>query len=197
MTIYLFIDPLATPCYEAEQAIEHFKMLHPKEIKVQIVPIVNQQNIQEAVKTRSVLKEGSPLEIQNLLYLNVYHSCLAFIAASMQGRRKAHLLLSAIQETVINLGEIFTIDLLMDIASKLNLDAEEFKNDFYSTFAKEIFERNQQLAHEMNVTSTPTCIVELNSQDVHYQLKGAINIHTLSVAYEKLKSGDFDESNII
>ncbi|WP_018659449.1 DsbA family protein [Allofustis seminis] len=196
VTIFLFIDPLAAPCYEAEQAIVNFKETRSEDIRLQILPIINYKNIQEAVRNRSVFAQGRPLDIQNTLYLNVYHSCLAYIAASMQGRRKGRLVLSALQETVINYGEIFTIDLLMDITNKLNLDVEEFRQDFYSEFAKQCFRKNQQLAQDMNVSSTPSCIVSLNHKNVNYQLKGPINEHSLQAAFKQLYQTDLSESII-
>ena len=196
MTIYLFIDPLGSHCYHTERCIYNFKALREENICVQIIPIVNTENIKQAVRKRSVFTQGSPLEIQNALYLNVYHSCLAYIAASMQGRKKARLLLTALQETVINIGEFFSIELLMDIANKLNLDVAEFKQDFYSAFAKKCFIQNQKVAQEMKVSVTPACVISPNDSDAFYQIKGNINENTLDFILEKLPDKAFNQSII-
>lgn len=157
--IFLFIDPLGHQCFKARNTISHFTKCCEAKISIRIVPMVNIRKIKEAVACGKYIKEGTPLERQNKLYMNTYHAALAYNAAAMQGKQKGHLLLSALQELVVYMGEHFSLDLLMDTVSKLDIDLEVFQEDFYSDFARQCFQRDQKLAAEMNIKNTPSCVI--------------------------------------
>lgn len=132
---------------------------------------------------------------KNSLILNSeYLSCLAFQSASMQGKKKANEFFIHLQSLMFEEGYDLNEELIISAAEKAGLDLEMFKEDLYSSIAKNAYQLNKQLAKDMNVTTIPTCIIYYHSDEMNKaRVESTINDYTLHYAcntcYSALQSG--------
>lgn len=173
--IFLFIDPLGNQCFKSVKMLSHVLEEREENIVFRIIPIVNAHKIRRAVDRCDFFKEeGGLLERQNHLYMNTYRAALAFNAATMQGKQKGKELLDLLQEKVVHEKRVFSLQLLLEVIQQIDVDREMFIEDFHSELAKRCFRRDQQLAAEMGIHSTPSCVVIHTSDERGaYRLEGS------------------------
>lgn len=157
--IFLFIDPLGNQCFKASQTLHDILAKREEKIVFRMVPVINSQKIRKAVRRGLFIRHGTPLDRQNRLYMNTYQAALAFNAASMQGKQKGEEFLALLQQKVVREEKLFSQDLLNQVVKHIDLDHEMFKEDFHSPLARRCFQRDQQLAAEMNIHCTPSCVI--------------------------------------
>lgn len=164
--IYLFIDPLGRRCNSARKIINQFRDNHIEKINLRVIPIVNAKKILNYARNNHYNLLDSLVEKNNRLSTNTYQACLAFYASTMQGKTAGHTFLTELQSAVVDDGQAFSEDLVFDIAQNLNLlDAEMFMEDYQSDLTKRIYQRNLQLAAEMNIVKTPSCVIIKNGEE--------------------------------
>lgn len=161
--IYLFIDPLGRRCNSARKIINKFREDHIKKIKLRVIPIVNAKKVLGYARKNKYNLLDSFVEQNNRLSTNTYQACLAFHASTMQGKKAGHEFLNKLQTIVVENHEPFSEELVFKIAKEMDLlDVEMFIDDYQSDLTKSIYQRSLQLAAEMNIVKTPSCVIIKN-----------------------------------
>lgn len=159
--VYHFINPIGKICFTTEKEILDFANEFNGKVSIRFIPFVNMQTIQAFLE-----REGMwpiDLEVRNKVYEKAYSAGLAFHAASMQGKKFGRLFLLEFQKQVIQNGAEINQDLFLQIADLIGIDIEMFEGDLASDWVKKMFVADQRLAHEMDITETPSCIVYTNT----------------------------------
>jgi predicted DsbA family dithiol-disulfide isomerase len=115
------------------------------------------------------MQAGGPtsfVEKNNKYLSNTYRACLAFHASSMQGKNKGHEFLTLLQEQVVEEDVEYSDALVEEIAYYAGLDVEMFLEDYESELTKKFYKKNLQLASEMDVAGTPSCVIYKNDDSV-------------------------------
>ncbi|HLS71883.1 MAG TPA: DsbA family protein, partial [Chitinophagaceae bacterium] len=110
-------------------------------------------------RRQSISLDSSIVDQNNQFSNNTYQACLAFHASAMQGKKMAHKFLEVLQEQVVEEGLPYTDELMYSIVKNIGLDVEMFKEDYESELTKKIYKKNLNIAAEMKVKSTPSCVV--------------------------------------
>ncbi len=164
--IYLFVDPLGKRCNRARKTISGFREKHAGNIRLRVIPIVNSKKVLGFTRKQSRSKMNSFVEKNNQHSTNTYRACLAFHASTMQGKKAGCRFLNALQSEVIDHNEKFSEQLVFDIVDEMDgLDVEMFMEDYKSDLAKNIYRRTLQLASEMKITKTPSCVIFKNGTE--------------------------------
>ncbi|MCY9807593.1 DsbA family protein [Lentilactobacillus senioris] len=153
LEMYLFIDPLNSSCYEAEQNVLTIaSQLDTKSI-VHFVPMLNIQILHEFAKNNPTVTTNEELH---------YNIILDYQAASFQGKRKGRQFLLALQKAVLQDNLKYNEQLVNQIITQIGLDSEMFAEDRRSEMTKQVFQEDQQTAHELKIKD-PNSVVIFNS----------------------------------
>lgn len=164
--IYLFVDPLGRRCNSARKIINNFHKAHIKKVKLRVIPIVNAKKVLSHARKNKYNLLDSFIEKNNQLSTNTYQACLAFHASTMQGKKAGHEFLTELQTAVVENNVPFSEELVFKIVDQLkSLDREMFAEDYRSDLAKSIYQRNLQLAAEMMIVKTPSCVIIKNGSE--------------------------------
>lgn len=157
--IFLYLDPLGKRCNSARKTIRRFREERPELVKLRVIPMVNYRRVYGHTRKKIGEDRTSFVERNNRYSTNTYQACLAFHAASMQGKNRAHQFLTALQEKVVEAKIDFTENLIIEIAEEIGLDLESFTEDYESEFVRRMYKKSLNLAAEMKITSTPSAVV--------------------------------------
>src|SRR5690625_363485 len=85
---------------------------------------------------------------------------LAIKAAELQGKNKGRVFLRKIQEKYfLKKKNILCESVLIHCAEEANLDINEFRNDLFSSYAKNAYQCDMKVMKEMEVDSSPTLVL--------------------------------------
>ncbi len=157
--IFLFLDPLGRRCNDARKIIKQFRLERPEKINLRVIPMVNSRRVYGHARKRSRENNVRFVDKNNQLLANTYNACLAIHASAMQGKKKSHEFLTALQEHVVEARIDFSNDLALQVAEEIGLDLEMFKEDFKSDLTKKVYRKNLRIASDMGVTNTPSTVV--------------------------------------
>lgn len=164
--IYLFIDPLGRRCNSARKIINNFQKAHIKKIRLRVIPIVNAKRVLNHARKNECNLHDSFVAKNNQLSTNTYQACLAFHASTMQGKKAGHEFLTELQTAVVENKVPFSEELVFKIVNQSKLlDKEMFAEDYQSDLTKSIYQRNLQLAAEMKIVQTPSCVIIKNGSE--------------------------------
>lgn len=171
--LFLFVNPMGDDCYRANKNVQEFIKNYDGKASLRIIPFVNFKNLNIA--------NPESLQIRNQCFIDAYRSSLAFLAASMQGKKKGLDFLYELQVEFNDRYRSLTNELLLEIIDRLNIDKEMFIEDIKSDFTKYSFRKCLNLANNMNVEQTPTCILSnVNENQAAYKIEGTIPPKVLS-----------------
>ncbi len=171
--IFLFVNPLDEECLEVARSVCRFPKNRSEKVNIRLIT--------NSMKTasRSSLPKLNKAKIFNAEYL----SCLAFQAASMQGKKKGHQFFIDLQSLLFEQKYDLSEETLFVAANNSNIDLTMFKEDLYSNLAKNSYQRDKQLAKEMNVEEVPTCIIYYHTDSMNKaRVESIINDYTLHYA---------------
>ena len=140
--IFLYVDPLGKRCNSARKIISKFKDERPESINLRVIPMVNFKRVFGHARKRTTSNRATCVESNNKYSTNTYQACLAFHASAMQGKNKSHQFLTALQETVVEGRQDFFENLIFEVAEKIGLDVEMFKEDYKSDFVRKIYRKS-------------------------------------------------------
>ncbi|WP_414839954.1 DsbA family protein [Carnobacterium sp. TMP28] len=187
--IYLFINPIGSACYQAEKGLLDFIESSENKIHFHFIPVHNFKTFSDYMKAKKIPKND--LDLRNKHFFQIYEACLAYAAASMQGKKKGRMFLMGLQQAIHIDEKLFSQKLVLEIAKQSNLDIEMFSEDKESEFAKTAFEADQKVAREMHVLSNPSCVVFNDQSSNHgFLIEEDINFETL----QSLCGEDRDEN---
>lgn len=176
--IFLFVNPLGTQCYECEQEVFKLIDLVAADIDLHILPFHNQRIVENFMHQLDL--PTSDLKQRNYVFNTVYRASLAYKAACLQGKRIGRHFLMRLQE--LTKGDIsrFTNESALKLAQEVGLDVEIFRQDYKSDFVKQLFIKDQKIAHDMLVKSSPALvIVEYSSDEARLIDDKSITMHDI------------------
>lgn len=154
---YLFINPMEKDSLENIQNILTFTKTRQEKVKIHILPLLNLPSFNYFMYRHNLSEKD--LDMRNKLFSQTYDMCLSFIAASMQGKKKGRNFLLLLQEAVLNKNRTYSEELILEIAEQTKIDIPMFIEDKVSDFVKTTFTADQKVAREMNVETTPSCVM--------------------------------------
>ncbi|WP_281170512.1 ClpXP adapter SpxH family protein [Halalkalibacillus halophilus] len=182
--IYFFVDPLCPECWSFEPYIKKLAIEYGCYFKLR--PIVTGKssnlnisslNASEKLQTtwRKVPYNNGMNCDEDTWLMNPVSSpwltSLAIKAAELQGIKPGSRFLRKLQEYLfLDKKNISDESVLIEVAEKVNLDVEEFKNDLHSNTAKRALQCDLHVSQEMEIEKVPT-IVLLNREDHQDGLK--------------------------
>jgi predicted DsbA family dithiol-disulfide isomerase len=94
---------------------------------------------------------------------STYPACVAYEAAALQDRERAHGFLRRMREAGMAGGaNLERTDVLADLAAEAGLDVERFRSDLEGEEAREAFETDRRTARQHGAASFPTFLVEFD-----------------------------------
>ena len=159
--IFLFVNPLDKNCLEVARSVCRFPKNRSEKVNIRLITYgfnkIPNKNNQPCINSSIINAE--------------YLACLSFQAASMQGKKKGNLYFINLQSLLFEKNYEFSEETIMRAAEEVNIDLEIFKEDLYSNLAKNSYQRDKQLAKDMNVNTVPLCIIYYHN---HYMNKARV-----------------------
>ena len=177
--LFLFVNPLGTYCYRCEN--ELLKFVRNSEFKVHyhFLTFHNLQTVNQYMKNQKL--PVTDLDLRNDIYMKIYDAALSYKAALLQGKRLGHQFLIELQQQIHQQKREYNDDLLEEILNKVEIDKKMFYEDKSSSAVKNAYDRDLQIAQEMNVTHTPSLVIFDNSnQPYGLLLASSITAETIS-----------------
>lgn len=177
--IYLFLDPICHDSWRFNPYIIKLQLEFGRYFTIR--PILSSQLLKgnQAIldhpdfteKMANAIKRRSAKGINRQAYRqqpieNPAEIFFAIKAAELQGIKAGNRYLRKVQESLfLNQTDISINDCLIDIASKANLDVEEFKNDLHSNSAIKALKCDLKLSEEMEIDQAPSIVFFSESEE--------------------------------
>ena len=177
--LFLFVNPLGTYCYRCEN--ELLKFVRNSEFKVHyhFLTFHNLQTVNQYMKNQKL--PVTDLDLRNDIYMKIYDAALSYKATLLQGKRLGHQFLIELQQQIHQQKREYNDDLLEEILNKIEIDKKMFYEDKSSFAVKKAYDRDLQIAQEMNVTHTPSLVIFDNSnQPYGLLLASSITAETIA-----------------
>ena len=177
--LFLFVNPLGTYCYRCEN--ELLKFVRNSEFKVHyhFLTFHNLQTVNQYMKNQKL--PVTDLDLRNDIYMKIYDAALSYKAALLQGKRLGHQFLIELQQQIHQQKREYNDDLLEEILNKVEIDKKMFYEDKSSSAVKKAYDRDLQIAQEMNLTHTPSLVIFDNSnQPYGLLLASSITAETIA-----------------
>lgn len=176
--MFLFVNPLGSQCYRCEQEVFKLIDLVASDIDLHILPFHNQYIVENFMNQSGI--PATNLKQRNYVYNTVYRASLAYKAACLQGKRIGRHYLMRIQESTDGDITKFTKETALELAQEVGLDIEIFRQDLKSDFVKQLFIKDQKIANDMLVETSPALVIcEYGSDEARLIDKQAITMNSI------------------
>lgn len=191
---FLFVNPLGRKCYYSEQEIAKATEIIASRIDLNVLCIHNETILNDFIRQLGI--QDIRLSTRNEIYRKMYLSSLAFKAASLQGKRKAHYFLRGMQEFVQDHLTDLSFDDVVRIAEEANLEVDIFMSDFKSDFVRDLYLQDLKVANSMGVDRTPSLVIfdSINDQD-GIIIEGPFTYLTILEHLDELMESAYDSIN--
>jgi len=174
-----FTDPYCTWCWGAEPLVRRLRETYRDQLAVDYVmgglaeeferfsdPVGGAEAGEVAPHWQAAAQQhGMPVDVslwRDDPPSSSYPACVAYEAATFQGRERAHAFLRRMREAGLAGGENLEREgTLVDLAAAVGLDAERFRADLDGDRARAAFEADLAAAEEHDACSLPTFLVEV------------------------------------
>ncbi len=171
--IFLFVNPLDKNSLEIARSVFHFPDTRHEKVSVRFVTI----------KANDDSYPNAPHKGKSLDFNPSFIPCLAFQAASMQGKKRGIQFFIKLQSLLFEEGYELNEETILEAAQAGQIDLQMFKEDLYSDLAKKSYQRDKHLAKEMEVNKVPTCIIYYHTDHMNKaRMELMINEYTLHYA---------------
>lgn len=161
--IFLFINPISESSFKMEKEVLKFIGIYEKDAQMSILPYHNPQTLFNYMQRNQMPTQST--QLWNTLQNDIYHVSLAYIAATIQGKKKGRNFLMDVQEQIVDQDKPLSKKLLIEAAKKARLDIEMFLSDFHSSFTQSLFHLDQEVSKTMGATDTPTCVLVTTGEE--------------------------------
>ncbi len=161
--LFLFINPISHDSLKMEEEAFKFIDTYENNSQVTIYPYYNTHTLYSYMVKNQLSFDNTAL--WNNLHNDSYHLSLAFIAATIQGKKKGRSFLMNLQRKMMNQNELLSKALVLESAKKADLDVEMFLADFHSTFVQKLFLSDQNFSKAMEVRETPSCLLVITDKE--------------------------------
>lgn len=177
--LFLFVNPLGTYCYRCENELLKFVSNSEFKVHYHFLTFHNLQTVNQYMKNQKL--PVTDLDLRNDIYMKIYDAALSYKAALLQGKRLGHQFLIELQQQIHQQKREYNDDLLEEILNKIEIDKKMFYEDKSSSAVKKAYDRDLQIAQEMNVTHTPSLVIFDNSnQPYGLLLASSITAETIA-----------------
>ena len=164
LELYLFINPLGSTCYHAEQNILKLVELSKSKIKFKFVPLLNINSISSIMSSYGI--DACDLKKRNQISQVLFRSAIDYKAAMFQGTKRGRKFLMTIQQEIHENHRDYT--------------HEMFLADRQSDLAVKCFKQDQKLAADLKVQTHPTLVVyNLAGYDCGFSIKDCDSLEAL------------------
>ena len=177
--LYLFVNPLGSYCYRCENELLKFVRNSDFKVHYQFVTFHNLQTVDQYMKNQKL--DETDLDLRNEIYTRIYDAALSYKAALLQGKRPGRQFLFELQHQIHHHNRNYSKELLDEILDNIEIDKKMFYEDKASAAVKTAYDRDLQIAQEMNVTHTPSLVIFDNSNHSYgILLANSITADTIS-----------------
>ncbi|MDI2589657.1 MULTISPECIES: ClpXP adapter SpxH family protein [unclassified Psychrobacillus] len=157
LEMYVFLDPLCSACWEMQPIIRKLQVQYGQYFTIRTVLSTQLNNLNTVCNTSKEEKKQIHCEFPDIEH-SVFPS-IAVKAAEFQGKKAALRFFNKIQEYLfIKTKNVTSLSVLQEIASKVNIDVEEFTQDFKSRECARSFQSDLSITSEMDVTTFPSIV---------------------------------------
>lgn len=180
--IYLFVHPLCSDSLISEKTVFDFVENYGSNIQFKFLPLLNLQSFQNFITTHPDVCPN--LDTRNALFNAVYSSALDYKAMQLQGKKKGHAFLMALQNEILAASpdkrthHIYTPELVEKVIRQVNGNLALFKEDRQSDAVKKAFAIDQDIAKEMGITDTGSLVFFNYNYDQEFGISVTENITT-------------------
>ncbi len=155
--LYLFINPIGFNCYRCEEELLKFIANTTYKVHFNFITFHNFQTVTQYMKRIGL--NDRDLQLRNETYSSIYDASLAYKAALLQGKKMGRNFLITLQR-YINVDQIpYSQSLLDTVVDEIGLDKDMFYEDKASQIVRMDYEKDQQIAQEMNITKNPSLVI--------------------------------------
>ncbi|TQR20273.1 DsbA family protein [Psychrobacillus vulpis] len=155
--MYIFLDPLCSACWDLQPIIRKLQVEYGQYFTVRTVLSTQLSNLNTVCT-----KPNEHLVKSNGDYLDMEHPVfpsIAVKAAEFQGKKAALRFFNKIQEHLfLKTKNVTSFSVLQELAIEVNIDVQEFSNDFRSKECARSFQSDLNITCEMEVTSFPSIV---------------------------------------
>ena len=112
LELYLFINPLGSTCYHAEQNILKLVELSKSKIKFKFVPLLNINSISSIMSSYGI--DACDLKKRNQISQVLFRSAIDYKAAMFQGTKRGRKFLMTIQQEIHENHRDYTDELVLE-----------------------------------------------------------------------------------
>lgn len=186
--IYLFVNPIGQKCLSIERRIIDLIKEYDVKIQLRLVPIMNLKTVSEFMQRIGASEKD--IELRTELSQEIHSAALDVKAAHLQGKKRGRDFLVELQETVGEQKQPYSKKLAIQLFTKVGGDLKMFLEDRQSAFVQEAFLTDQQIAHEMEITSHPSAVIYNYGSDCDagIRIEGCETIHHILDTYNTKES---------
>ncbi|MGX7204296.1 DsbA family protein [Enterococcus pingfangensis] len=186
--IYLFVNPIGTSCLSIERRIIDLIKAYDMNIQLRLIPIMNLQTVSEFMNRLGISEKDTQLRTE--LSQEIHSATLDVKAAHLQGKKRGRDFLVELQKVVGEQKQPYSKKLAIQLFNKVGGDLEMFLEDRHSDFVQEAFLADQQIAHEMKITSHPSTVIYNYGEgcDAGILIEGCDMIHHILDTYNTKES---------
>ncbi|MRX73624.1 DsbA family protein [Bacillus lacus] len=164
LEIYMFIDPLSPDCWALEPVIKKLQIQYGRFFTLRHILSGRLETLNSAsgkapekLRLQHTKKNCEGSLWGDNKFSSPYISSLAIKAAELQGRKAGLNFLRKLQEVLfIEEQNVTTQQVLLEIASSIGLETEEFISDILSASASKALQCDFNITSEMEVHEVPT-----------------------------------------
>ena len=186
--IYLFVNPIGKKCLSIERRIIDLINEYDMKIQLRLIPIMNLKTISEFMQR--IGASDKDLQLRTELSQEIHSAALDVKAAHLQGKKRGRDFLVELQKTIGEQKQPYSKKLASQLFTKVGGDLEMFLEDRHSDFVQEAFLTDQQIAHEMEITSHPSAVIYNygGDCDAGVRIEGCDTIHHILDTYNTKES---------
>lgn len=186
--IYLFVNPIGKKCLSIERRIIDLINEYDMKIQLRLIPIMNLKTISEFMQR--IGASDKDLQLRTELSQEIHSAALDVKAAHLQGKKRGRDFLVELQKTIGEQKQPYSKKLAIQLFTKVGGDLEMFLKDRHSDFVQEAFLTDQQIAHEMEITSHPSAVIYNygGDCDAGVRIEGCDTIHHILDTYNTKES---------
>ena len=157
-------------------------------IQLRLIPIMNLKTISEFMQR--IGASDKDLQLRTELSQEIHSAALDVKAAHLQGKKRGRDFLVELQKTIGEQKQPYSKKLAIQLFTKVGGDLEMFLEDRHSDFVQEAFLTDQQIAHEMEITSHPSAVIYNygGDCDAGVRIEGCDTIHHILDTYNTKES---------
>ncbi|MDU5334390.1 DsbA family protein [Enterococcus sp.] len=186
--IYLFVNPIGKKCLSIERRIIDLIQEYDMKIQLRLIPIMNLKTVSEFMQRIGASEKDTQLRTE--LSQEIHSAALDVKAAQLQGKKRGRDFLVELQKTVGEQKQPYSKKLAIQLFTKVGGDLEMFLEDRHSAFVQEAFLSDQQIAHDMEITSHPSAVIYNYGKDYDagIRIEGCDTIHHILDTYNTKES---------